>query len=327
MSVHLFLPPAPPPLIDGPVALMRLVEVKDVGRVTDSMSALGLSEDDLAVEEKFNGWLCQSPGGRLFTRRGKELTRKFPEIAQDMGPYVREHLVGELVYWGPDGRMDEPTVTRVAGTADPREAAEKLGALPGHFGLVLFDILAADGLDLTELPTMERRAVLEEVVAPTRRVTFAPQHRFGDWERVYRRNLKNGGDGVVFKNVHAPHLWAPLEEGVSEPQPVGFWWKVKPVISDDFVVVDSHRGPRGKLVVVLAQYWKGRPVAVGEMNNFSAEREREILERLERGPFVVEVNYTSRFPDPPGALQHPRFGRFREDVRPEDVRLPKEYVP
>lgn len=324
---HLFLPPAVPPLVDGPVALMRLVEVRDVREVSDSMRALGLSTRDILVEEKLNGWLCQVPGGRLFTRRGKELTAKFRAVATDISEYADSHLVGELIYTGPDGRMDEPTVTRIAGTADPDEAAAKMERLPGRFSLVLFDILAADGIDVTELPTLERRRALLDVVRPTERLGFTRPNPFGEWEAVYKRNLEKGGDGVVFKNALAPYLWGPLGEDVSEPRPVGYWWKLKPVLADDFVIVDAHRGPKGKLVAVLAQWWKGRPVPVGEMSNFSGEREKEILSRLEDGPFVIEVEYTSRFPDPPGALQHPRFGRWRADLEPHQVKLPREYAP
>jgi hypothetical protein len=303
---------------------MRLVEVDGIGEVLEDMEALGLGPDGFTSETKFNGWLVQAAGGRLWSRRGKELTRKFPEIAAAIAPYTAEHLVGELVYWTPGGTMDEPTVTTVAGTADPREAAAKLEALPGRFEYVLFDAIALLGCDVSVLPTRDRRDLLLQAVEPFGPLRISEARPFEDWSRVYDEAVAAGGDGVVLKNVHAPYVWRPL--GQSEARPTGAWYKLKPAVTDDFVVVGLHPGPKGKLVVELAQYHRGRPVHVSEMSNLSRADERGFRGRFEEGPFVVEVEFQARFPDPPGALQHPRLVRVREDKRPEDATLPDKYA-
>lgn len=307
-----------------PVALMRLVEVDSAGFLQEAMGRAGLGPGDLIVETKFNGWLSQAAGGRLYSRRGEELTSKFPHIAKLIAPFQKEHLIGELVYFNEHGIMDEPSVTRVAGTADPREAVRKLRAMPGHFDYVVFDIIAVNGEDISQAPMETRRQILNDCLCESG-LTVSNPLPFSRLQEVFEAGVAAGGDGVVIKNLHAPYIWKPL--GQSEARPYATWWKLKPSFMDDFVVVRSKRGPKGKLVVTLAQFHQGELVEVGDMNNFSSPIEGEVLERLKEGPFVVEVEYTSRFPDPPGALQHPRFVRFRPDKPMESVLLPKRYAP
>lgn len=320
------LPDARPPLVAGPVSLMRLVEIREVEVALDHMGRLGYGPEDLAVEVKFNGWLVQCAGGRLFTRRGKEdITEKFPEIAAAVSPYESDHLVGELVYVTPKGRMDEPTVTTIAGTDDPDEVEAKRAALPGRFEYVLFDALALEGLEVSGLPTLGRLEALRERVAPAGPLRISSVHPFEAWQGVYEQSLAVGGDGVVLKNVHAPYVWRPL--GETEARPVGHWYKLKPVLSDDFVVYDLSRGPKGRLLLVFGQFHGGRLVPVGQVNNLARPVEREAQERMKAGPFVAELKFQARFPDPPGALQHPRFVRFRDDKEAGEAVLPEIYAP
>lgn len=321
----LFEEPAPPPLIVGPVSLMRLVEIEDIATLHQAMEDHNLNPVDFTVETKWNGWIVQSAGGRLYTRRGKEITANFPEIADFVSPYTTEHLAGELVYWSPDGIMEEPNVTRVAGTKDPREAIAKLESLPGHFEYILFDIIAARGYDISRLSTEERRDILLETVDPQGPIRISPIYPYDQWEKVYREGVSRGGDGAVFKNIHASYVWRPV--GQTEARPVGVWYKLKPELTDDFVVYGSSFGKKGKLLIHFGQYHKGELIEVGAVNNFSEETEKEMKTLLAKGLFVVEIGFTSRYSDPPGRLQDPRFLRVREEKEPEDAVLPEKYAP
>jgi hypothetical protein len=311
-------------LISNPVALMRLVEVDTVSELDKAMRRVGLNPQDAVVETKFNGWLAQAAGGRLYSRRGKDLTEKFPDIARLIAPFTKEHLIGELVYFDENGIMQEPSVTHVAGTKDPKEAVRKLRAMPGQFDYVVFDVLAVNGEDITKATTAARRAVLEDCFCNSG-ITLSNPQPISLLEKVYEQGVAAGGDGVVIKNLNAPYYWRPL--GQSEERPSGVWWKLKPSFTDDFVVTGTHHGPKGSLLATLAQYHNGRLIEVSDINNFSTETEIEIVRRISKGPFIMEVEYTSRFPDPPGALQHPRFARFRDDKDLESAILPEKYAP
>lgn len=311
-------------LISGPVALMRLVTVESISELDSLMTRMGLAAQDTAVETKFNGWLAQAAAGRLYSRRGKDLTEKFPDIAKLIAPFTKEHLIGELVYFDENGIMQEPAVTTVAGTKDPKEAIRKTKEMPGHFEYVVFDVLAADGVDLTSESTSVRRAILEECFCDSG-ITLSNPQPLALIQKVYDEGVAAGGDGVVIKNLRAPYVWRPF--GQSEMQPTGFWWKLKPVFSDNFVVTGTRRGPKGSLLAILSQYHKGKLIEVSDVNNFDRETANEVMKRMEQGPFLVEIAYLSRFPAPPGALQHPRFQRFRDDQDLFSAKLPKKYAP
>jgi ATP-dependent DNA ligase len=263
---------------------------------------------------------------RIFSARGKDLTGKFREIASQVARYRRSHLLGELVYWGPDGVMDAPAVTHVAGTKNDDEAHEKLEDMPGAFQLALFDIIADNGDDLSAQSTVRRRARLDRVVGrQTWEVALSPTHQFREWKPLYDEVTALGGDGVVLKNEESPYYWRPL--GEHSARPMGVWFKLKPSSTDDFAVTGTHYGPKGRLILELSQYHDGKPVFVSEMSNIARDLEPVFERRAKSGPFVIEVEFQSRFPDPPGALQHPRFVRVRADKEPEETELPARYVP
>jgi len=307
-------------VIRGPVSLMKLVEVDEV---EDALAYV--PENKLWVEPKFNGLLISVINGRIYSRRGKELTGKFREIAGQAARYKSSYLLGELVYWGPDGTMDEPAVTHVAGTKDPGEAHRKLEEAPGAFQIALFDVLVDRGRDVTQEATQERRERLDGLIRPTWEVALSPVHPFRVWPELYKEATTLGGDGVVFKNVDSPYYWRPL--GEHEARPMGVWFKLKPSSTDDFAVTGTRWGPKGRLIVELSQYHAGELVFVSEMSNIARDLESVFEKRARRGPFVIEVEFQSRFPDPPGALQHPRLVRTREDKGPEQTMLPERYVP
>jgi ATP-dependent DNA ligase len=308
-------------LPQGPVSLMRLLEVEEMEKITDKYPP-----SELTVEKKYDGWLVQAIDGELYTRRGKLIGQNFIPISRALQKYSKARLIGELVYWNAKtGKMDESSVTRVAGTKDPVEAAAKMAKLEteGLFQIILFDILEKNGKDLTGEPFEKRYKILRDTVRAGKRLTLPKVYPFSRWEDAYQDALAEGGEGVVLKNKQAAYLWAPL--GDSEPLKQGYQWKLKEVQSDDFVIYDSYRTEKGSLIVVFGQYDGRDLVNVGEMNNFSQEREKEILKKLKKGKFLMEIAFQERFPKPPGKLRNPRFLRFREDLPVTSAKLPRKF--
>jgi ATP-dependent DNA ligase len=323
-----------PALASGPVALMRVVEVDYPEFERKGLEALPsrveLSEDTVVVEKKYDGWLCQTAGGRLYSRRGIELTENFIPIAKELSGLRGSHLVGELVYWDHRiAKMVETNVTRVAGTESPAEAGRKFRELEtsGFFQIVFFDVIAADGEDVSKAPFEKRRKLLERLIDTEddrrERVTRSSVHDFSEWKRVFQATLSMGGEGVMLKNSQAPYLWNPL--GQREPRPSGVQWKVKAKRSDDFIVFGWKKTEKGSVSLRFGQFCRGELIEVGDVNSLSSGTEKEVVALLAKGPFVAEIEFQERFPKHPGRLRNPVFVRVRLDKPIESVTMPEEY--
>jgi ATP-dependent DNA ligase len=112
----------------------------------------------------FRGLLRQPSDGmvRLTSRQGKDLTAWFPELAQ-AGKSLAPSTVldGEIVIADEEGRADFGALQRRLGVASRRslKAAASCPAI-----LLVFDMLECAGTDLMQLPLIERRHRLEDVL-------------------------------------------------------------------------------------------------------------------------------------------------------------------
>lgn len=143
------LPFAMPP----PLALARSTDVLRPAGVLDPLWSA-----------KWDGWRAVWGGGRLWGRRGTDLTRYFPDLVPVLAARLPENVVvdAEVVSWDVHaGRLDFQGLSRRL-TAGRRLAAVAT-ARPAH--LVCFDLLAAGGIDLRPRPLTERCARLEEILS------------------------------------------------------------------------------------------------------------------------------------------------------------------
>jgi ATP-dependent DNA ligase len=93
----------------------------------------------------------------LQSRRGADLTARFPEVlagARELGSVV---LDGERVAYGPSGRLEFASLNYGA----RRRAAEGVRLI-----YVAFDLLAYRGRDLRDRAYRDRRARLETILGP-----------------------------------------------------------------------------------------------------------------------------------------------------------------
>lgn len=133
-----------------------------LARPTDVMRPPGVAEPLWSA--KWDGWRVVWGGGRLWGRRGTDLTRYFPDLVSVLAARLPKDAVvdAEVISWDVDrGRLDFQGLTRrlTAG----RRLSVVAAARPAH--LVCFDLLAADGTDLRARPLRERWARLEEVLS------------------------------------------------------------------------------------------------------------------------------------------------------------------
>jgi len=112
----------------------------------------------------FRGLLRQSSDGlvRLTSRQGKDLTDWFPELAQAGKCLPRSTVLdGEIVIADDEGRADFGALQRRLGVAS-RRSSQTAANCPAI--LLVFDMLESAGTNLMQLPLIERRHRLVDVL-------------------------------------------------------------------------------------------------------------------------------------------------------------------
>ena len=96
-----------------------------------------------------------------------------------------------------------------------------------------FDLLHLDGRDVSRLPLIERKALLEPMIAGKPGLQFNG-HETGDGELILTHAGKLGFEGVVSKTIDAPYA----------PGNRGLWRKAKWLNRQEFVIVGLVRSGR-----------------------------------------------------------------------------------
>ena len=203
----------------------------------------------------------------LQSRNGKPMNRYFPEVIPQIQALTGQRLVldGELIVvvdgiqeFDLLGQRIHPAKSRVEMLAEQTPAA-----------FVAFDLLSEDDDVLMDLTYLERRARLEQVIAPPVQLTpmVADTAGAGAW-------LTGQSEGVIAKRADA--IYQPGERtGMS---------KIKRVRTADVVVqafrMGKAEGTVGSLILGLYDDDEQLHV-VGHTSGFTAKQKRELLDVLE----------------------------------------------
>jgi bifunctional non-homologous end joining protein LigD len=173
------------------------------------LAASGRPSGDEAAwsfETKWDGWraLVYVDGGlRVRTRTGRQVSDALPELG-GLVEALAGHAVtldGELVACH-EGKVDFYALAlRMQHTA--RLAGWAASEVPVTF--VAFDLLHLDGQDLTGIPLVERKRLLDELrlVGPA---WVTNGWHPGDSETLFNVCVELGHKGVVAKRLDAPYL-------------------------------------------------------------------------------------------------------------------------
>jgi ATP-dependent DNA ligase len=298
-----------------------------------------------AYEPKYDGYraLIFVEGDRIFvqSRRGKDITGSFPEIASAAAEQLPTGTVvdGELVVLV-DGVLDFAALQRRLVTA--RRARTLAVDLPAHF--VAFDLLAADGEDIRALPFRERRAALEALPLPASgTLLLVPQTR--DAAEAERWLEQYADASVGLEGIVAKGLADSYESGRRG------WQKVRVRDTVDVIVaaVTGALEAPDRLILGLRDE-SGTLVVAGGTAPLSRRQREEVLPLLKEPgsphpwprelpqgrmghfgggkvevtlvePFVAEVSADRSFEH--GKWRHvTRFVRTRPDLQPGDLAHP-----
>jgi bifunctional non-homologous end joining protein LigD len=302
------------------------------------VDAIPSKPDEWIFEVKFDGYRIlariEAKTVRLITRNGHDWTSKLPHLAKALaGMKLRPGwLDGEIVV---PGARDETSFQVLQNAFD--------SAKTGDIVFYLFDVPFYDGYDLTRVPLIERRALLESLLSKR----APPPIRFSEVFNAPPKDLLNsacriGLEGIIGKRRDSTY------DSRRSPD----WIKLKCTQRQEFVIGGwtDPKGSRTGLGSLLLGVHdaNGALVYAGKVGTgFNDRSLRELRDKLEglatsRRPFsrpapgerqvhwvkpdlIAEVTFSEWTCD--GHLRHPVFHALRTDkpakaiVREEPVAL------
>jgi DNA ligase D-like protein (predicted ligase) len=203
---------------------------------------------------------------KLLTRTGLDWSAKYPSLLPALAKVRAKtaYLDGELCGIGDDG---------LPNFAETQAATD--GARGVRLVFYAFDLLHLDGRDTAALPLVERKALLEPIVAGISGLQFNG-HEIGDGELVRRHACQLGFEGIVSKTADAPYTSSNR----------GLWRKAKCLNRQEFVVVGwtDPEGSRPHLGALLLGYYThdGKLIYAGRVGTGMSQKVlRDLRRRLD----------------------------------------------
>ncbi len=162
---------------------------------------------------------------RLWSRNGLPWNDRLPDIVQAVRSLglTSARLDGELVALDAQGRSDFNGLQQtLSGKAQ----------LPLVY--MLFDLPYLEGSDLSRTPLLERKLLLQQLLAHAPRHLAFSSHAVGDGEGAFRMASEQKLEGIISKRVTSAY----------HPGRGDDWLKIKRIESDEFAVV-GYTPPKG----------------------------------------------------------------------------------
>lgn len=309
---------------------MDLFEKKNLAPMLIGASDEAFDSNDHIFELKFDGERAIAylgpEGTELRNKRNKRVLPVFPELGE-----IHRQVGGRCILDGEyvamvNGRPQFSTVQRRSLMSNPFRI--KLAADKQPICFVAFDILYLDGRQLTDLPLLERKVLLQKTVSESPRLAvsrFVEERGKTLYELTERENL----EGVVAKVKDSKYYFGKRTRE---------WVKIKNLQDEDFVICGYIFKDNHMVSLVLGRYHGNELIYEGHVtlgvsgSNFRRIREQE---RLEAPPFAVPpghgnekaiwirpelvgtVSYMERTAK--GGMRQPVFKGLREDKQPRDT--------
>ncbi len=283
-------------------------------------------------ELKFDGYrmLCHLSRGRVrfWSRNQKDWTEKFPNLVKAVEAFPASSVIldGEVVIVDKAGRSS---------FQDLQQSMRKSGT--AAFVFQIFDLIYFDGSDLTAAPLVQRKQLLEALLASIKGKTPLrySEHVEGNGNEFFRQACEYKIEGIVSKLADSPYQSTRNRN----------WLKSKCIKRQEFVIAGytpSKKDFPGFGSLILGVHEKGKLIYAGRVGTgFSIKQRLELQKKLDKisqtamplsvkpkdpglrdahwaKPLLVaEVAFTEWTAD--GLIRHPSFQGLREDKKPADV--------
>lgn len=285
-------------------------------------------DDEWLFELKWDGYraVCTIDARgklKLESRNGTDFLKQFPDLEELAHAFssVPIMLDGEIVSLDAKGRPDFGRL---------QDAAQTKAQLT----YVAFDVMYADGRDQRKVPLVQRKALLERLIADDDLVLYS-KHIVGKGKALFKQAAANHLEGIIGKKA----------DSLYEERRSRNWVKIKAQCEAEFVICGwtEPRGSRTGFGSLLLGAYDGKALrfvgAVG--TGFTLKRIGEIMKLLKplaraTSPFsnevdavtdahwvkpvlIAQVRFTEWTRD--HILRQPAFLGLRSDKDPRDVVL------
>lgn len=297
-----------------------------------SLTDQAFSKDDWVFELKLDGYRVLA--GReheravLYSRRGNDYSDKYRLIAEEISVIKARFLIdGEVCYVGQNQKSD---FQKLQHNSDEQD---KL-----HY--YAFDILWLNGHDLKSLPLLERKKLLQVLLAQPPPHIHYLEHREKNGEAYFREIEKKGLEGIIAKKADGKYIpgertkdWLKVKTGSRQEMIIcGYTTSDKAgrlfksllcAISENGSVVYTGRVGTGFNEALMKEiFGKIKPLETKKPPVENPPRERNI--HWVKPEVICELKFTEWTQD--RVMRHPRFIGLRSDKDAHQVRV-EEPVP
>lgn len=305
---------------------MDIFEAKNIKPMLISEMKEPFNDPDWIYELKLDGSRCIAyldKNTELRNKRNLRLLSKFPELT-DMYKNVKNHCIldGELIVLK-NGVPDFFEIQKRSLTSNKFKIQISSEKFPASF--VAYDILYLEDKELTQLPLMERKAILEDTIMESPKLAisrYIPEKGIELFEVAKAQNL----EGVIAKKKDSKYYFDKRTKD---------WIKFKFLADMDFVVCGYIVKEKGITSIILGQYKGTELIYKGHVTFGVRHKDLMQYETMDHSPFAITppgnenavwlkpklVCVVKFMPNEKGILRQPVFKGFRDDKEPLDCQV------
>jgi DNA ligase 1 len=235
-------------IVGKPIQSMLAILVSDIEEAFEACGTPAL------LEYKLDGFRLQihkdAKGIKLFTRRGENVTKQFPDVMET----VKKHVKGktfiidvEAVGYNPLTKKYLPfqqISQRIKRKYNIQEMAKKFPV-----EVNVFDVLLYNGTPHMATSQEQRRTIIENIITKKKGTITTTKKiitsSISTAKKFYKESLQQGHEGLIIKTLQAHYQPGRYVEG---------WVKLKPTLEPlDLVIVGAEAGT-GKRAGMLTTY-------------------------------------------------------------------------
>nr|MBI1229118.1 DNA ligase D [Cytophagales bacterium] len=311
-----------PPGLD----IHKMVSPMLAGKTTSIFSKAGW-----IFEIKWDGYRIltniQNGKAEIYSRNGISFKQHFRALYKNLTTIPHEVVLdGEVVIVDGEGKPDFQKLQHYTETQD------------GELRYYVFDILYLNGHDITHLPLLERKSLIQEVIEGTPLVHYC-DHIESLGNAFYEQVVSSGLEGVMAKKSTSTYEVGRRTEN---------WLKIKAVESQEALIA-GYTESDGRFFgsLILGVYKNGKLAYVGNCGTgFDDRTQRQLWEQFkslkkDKSPFDKTINLKGRTPhwlEPrlvvevkfanwtkSGLMRHPSYKGIRNDKLTREIE-PEEFV-